>query len=53
MEEHLLKDLESQEVSHNNFFEYEREERHKDDLACIGIMLIFIFIHIIVQAFEI
>jgi hypothetical protein len=53
MEEHLLKDLESQEDLESKFIADEREERHKDDLACIGIMLILIFIHIITQAFSI
>lgn len=29
----------------------ERQERHKDDLACIGLMLIFVFVHIMTQVF--
>ena len=51
MQEPLL-DLESQKVSNRKFFENEREEKHKDDLACIGLMLVFVFIHIVAQAFN-
>ena len=39
-------DIESQEEL------IERRERHKDDLACIGLMFIFVFIHIISQVFQ-
>ena len=49
------KDIESQETK---FVEFEREfylneqrERHKDDLACIGLMLICVFVHIMTQVF--
>ena len=46
MKEPLL-DIESQECQ----IIEERKERHKDDLACIGLMFLFIFIHIAVQVF--
>lgn len=36
-------DIESQE---------ELKERKKDDLACIGLMFIFVFVHIISQVFQ-
>jgi hypothetical protein len=45
-------DLEAQEDLERRFFEEERRERHKDDLACIGLMLIFVFVHIMTQAFQ-
>ena len=45
-------DLEAQEDLECRFFEEERRERRKDDLACIGLMLIFVFVHIMTQAFQ-
>ena len=51
MEEPLLSkhDIESQEDLEHKIFLEERKERHKDDLACIGLMLICIFVHIMSQ----
>lgn len=43
-------DIEAQEEFLYN--EIERQERHKDDLACIALMLIFIFIHTLLQVFQ-
>jgi hypothetical protein len=55
MEEPLIdfsiKDIESQEEFEREFYLNERRERHKDDLACIGLMLIFVFVHIMTQVF--
>ena len=49
MEEPLL-DIESQEdLEFKIFIEEQRKERRKDDLACIGLMLICVFVHIMTQ----
>jgi hypothetical protein len=40
-------DIESQECQ----IIEEHKEFHKNDLACIGLMLLFIFVHILAQIF--
>jgi len=46
-----IKDIESQEEFEREFYLNERRERRKDDLACIGLILICVFVHIMTQVF--
>lgn len=41
-------DIEDQEFYHN-----EIKERHKDELTCMGLMILCMFIHIALQVLEI